>query len=682
VKHIALSLLALTLALSAQERTSALKDLSNVDPATGRTALDVYSKAESDGLTPSVDNASVNAAIGEDPAATQAAILLEPSTIGGANKVIQTDGNGNIVLGPVDNRVGGVYLASGFTGVGNIYIPDQQGLIWRDPADGAAIFNIRMWRGHDAIRGEAIIESAWRIALLGQGPIQFGHNDANRTAQVLHMTSGAASPTNPIQESRGISQQTNRYGTNGTDGTVGYSIMQTTSDSATSNSTVVKFNIVDGTPASTVPTVDFNGPVSVTNGGVANGNTVFQIRNSGITAPALALQTGGITFADTTTLDSTDDIEEMITLQTAPRTGHVELVAGTATVADASITGFTEIILTHKEPSGTLGHLSAVKDYGVGFDIVSTSATDASTVSYLLVEGTTSDIPAPSISGTNEIGDTLTVTGGVGGRQWKANGSNISGQTGSTYVIGAAYIGQSITCEVGGVPSNAITAWHPDDESGYFADFRADAGLFQTVGGSAATLHGDLVAEWQDQSGNNRHLGVLGTGNRPSLDLTTYAGYPHLNFDGTDDYMFDLVTLSRPHTVFIVAESKSETSNERYFSTADSGTRMIVEPPGPATLDVRNNGAATTGDQMPLNTRKIITARTNSTVNAVRVNSGTEVAATETTGNGIGMYVSGTSAATAANQRHYALIVYSADLDASAQARVRKYLYAKWGITS
>jgi hypothetical protein len=66
MKHIALALLALTLALSAQERTSALKDLSNVDPATGRNRLDVYSKAESDALTPAIDNTAVNTAIAED----------------------------------------------------------------------------------------------------------------------------------------------------------------------------------------------------------------------------------------------------------------------------------------------------------------------------------------------------------------------------------------------------------------------------------------------------------------------------------------------------------------------------------------------------------------------------------------------------------------------------------------
>jgi hypothetical protein len=72
MKHIIATLLiALAVSVSAQERTSALKDLSNVDPATGRTALDVPSNAEAAAL---IDNTAVNAAIAEDPAASRAAL--------------------------------------------------------------------------------------------------------------------------------------------------------------------------------------------------------------------------------------------------------------------------------------------------------------------------------------------------------------------------------------------------------------------------------------------------------------------------------------------------------------------------------------------------------------------------------------------------------------------------------
>ena len=62
---------------------------------------------------------------------------------------------------------------------------------------------------------------------------------------------------------------------------------------------------------------------------------------------------------------------------------------------------------------------------------------------------------APVISGSNLIGSTLTCTPGTWAgkptpslsfRQWKADGVNISGENGLTYVIAAGYAGKNITC--------------------------------------------------------------------------------------------------------------------------------------------------------------------------------------------------------------------------------------------
>ena len=66
---------------------------------------------------------------------------------------------------------------------------------------------------------------------------------------------------------------------------------------------------------------------------------------------------------------------------------------------------------------------------------------------------------------------------------------------------------------------------------------KADAGTFQTSGGSAATADGDPVGEWQDQSGNARH-GSQGTaGFRPVLKLNIQNGLPMIRGDGVDDRM-------------------------------------------------------------------------------------------------------------------------------------------------
>ena len=234
--------------------------------------------------------------------------ITSASTTGGVSKVLQNNGSGNLSLGPYDNRDFALnpstgYLTSAFGSIGNIYIPDQQGLIWRDPATGAAVFNIRHWRGHDAVYGEAIIESAWRIALLGAGPIQFGHNDALPTAQVLHMTSGASSASDTIKHSRAISWQTKRYngGGAGVERT-GYVTAQAISLTDNSDSTVLRFAVVEG--LSDVGSVDgFNGGGGTYTKGLSLGVDMAEFSSSGIwhtgSAPAFSILTDGATVTQT-----------------------------------------------------------------------------------------------------------------------------------------------------------------------------------------------------------------------------------------------------------------------------------------------------------------------------------------------------------------------------------------------
>lgn len=69
------------------------------------------------------------------------------------------------------------------------------------------------------------------------------------------------------------------------------------------------------------------------------------------------------------------------------RMGQATLVAGTASVANTSVTANTRIFLSHANTSGTLGHLYiSTRVAGTSFDITSSSNTDTSTVNWLLIE--------------------------------------------------------------------------------------------------------------------------------------------------------------------------------------------------------------------------------------------------------------------------------------------------------
>jgi hypothetical protein len=65
--------------------------------------------------------------------------------------------------------------------------------------------------------------------------------------------------------------------------------------------------------------------------------------------------------------------------------GEATLVAGTVVVANATIEATSLILLTRRVVGGTPGFLSYVRNPGVGFTITSTSATDTSTVGFLLL---------------------------------------------------------------------------------------------------------------------------------------------------------------------------------------------------------------------------------------------------------------------------------------------------------
>lgn len=66
--------------------------------------------------------------------------------------------------------------------------------------------------------------------------------------------------------------------------------------------------------------------------------------------------------------------------------GTATLAAGTVTVNNANITANTLVLVARQAPGGALGHLSVARVAGTSFTINSSSATDTSTIAYLLVE--------------------------------------------------------------------------------------------------------------------------------------------------------------------------------------------------------------------------------------------------------------------------------------------------------
>lgn len=66
--------------------------------------------------------------------------------------------------------------------------------------------------------------------------------------------------------------------------------------------------------------------------------------------------------------------------------GTATLAAGTVTVNNANITASTLILVSRQAAGGVLGHLSVARVAGTSFTVNSSSATDTSTIAYLLIE--------------------------------------------------------------------------------------------------------------------------------------------------------------------------------------------------------------------------------------------------------------------------------------------------------
>jgi hypothetical protein len=75
---------------------------------------------------------------------------------------------------------------------------------------------------------------------------------------------------------------------------------------------------------------------------------------------------------------------------------------------------------------------------------------------------------------------------------------------------------------------------------------------FKTNVGTSTTTDGVAVSQWNDQSGNARHLTQATGTKQPLFKTAIQNGYPAIRCDGTDDFMKVAFTIAQPDTWFFV----------------------------------------------------------------------------------------------------------------------------------
>lgn len=146
---------------------------------------------------------------------------------------------------------------------------------------------------------------------------------------------------------------------------------------------------------------------------------------------------------------------------------------------------------------------------------------------------------APVVSGIGYTGQTLTATPGTWTNadtvtgQWFSDGVALSGQTAITYTVTSATEGSSFTyvetaTNVAGsntATSNVIHNWTAADVATSLWLDSSDASTITQSGGS--------VSQWDDKSGNDRHV-LQGTAlAQPTTNVATLNGLNVLDFNGT-----------------------------------------------------------------------------------------------------------------------------------------------------
>jgi hypothetical protein len=210
---------------------------------------------------------------------------------------------------------------------------------------------------------------------------------------------------------------------------------------------------------------------------------------------------------------------------------------------------------------------------------------------------------SPSISGTTEVGETLTVSNGTWSGsvdsysyQWLRDGSPISGATSSTYTPVVADSGATISAEVtANGPDASATASASGVEvadvpltvSGLSLWLRSDVGVLD--GSGSPSGDGDPVATWEDQSTNGYDVAQSTPGNRPTLVFGVKNGKPSIRFDSSNvehliGNMPNIEALQEG-TVFIVSDTfiggtklgvYHDSSNNRQISWSSTKNSMIA----------------------------------------------------------------------------------------------------------
>ncbi len=195
--------------------------------------------------------------------------------------------------------------------------------------------------------------------------------------------------------------------------------------------------------------------------------------------------------------------------------------------------------------------------------------------------------------------------------------------------------------------------------------------------GQGQTVTGSGVSQWDDISGNGRHLKQGTDANRPALQADGTV-----LFNGTSHFLkCDAFTLNQPETVYLLFKQVSWTGNDYVCDGNTFVSMSLAQSTATPRIDVYAGVAGVANTNLAVGSYGVIAAVFNGTSSVSQVNMTTAVTGNSGTNNagGFTLGASGTPGGYS-NIQVMEAIIFPAAHDADTRARVVRYLMGVGGV--
>lgn len=182
----------------------------------------------------------------------------------------------------------------------------------------------------------------------------------------------------------------------------------------------------------------------------------------------------------------------------------------------------------------------------------------------------------------------------------------------------------------------------------------------------------NLVQQWDDASGNGRHLKQATETNRP-----TKQGDGSILFDGVDNYLkCDAFTLNQPITYYLLWKQVTWTDDDDLFDGDTAGSVLAQQITStPRIVLYAGSANAPENDTFTLDTYAVTALVVNAASSVIQVNNGTPSTGNPGTNGAGGFTLGGNGSGTGnSNIQVKEVLIYAAAHDATTRDSVIKYL--------